>query len=246
MAHLYIDETVVSVMPGDTLTVTGEEAHHAVTVSRLREGETTVVGNGKGLTCEGTVTHVGARAFSILVTGVSEAPVPDTKVWIVQALAKGDRAERAIELCTEFGAWGFMPWQAHRSISRWNAQKAVKGQEKWHKIVREASKQSLRPYIPEVAEVATTAHLCALAQIPENRVLVLHPRGALPLSGIPASDLTGTVYLCVGPEGGLADEELDQLQAAGAQTVVLGSEVLRTSSAGAAGLSVVNLRLGRW
>lgn len=246
MAHLYIDETLTQAAPGDTLTVTGDEAHHAVIVSRLREGETILVGNGKGVICEGTVTQVATRAFTLRVTDVTQATAPDPKVWVVQALAKGDRSERAIELSTEFGAWGFIPWQAKRSISRWNAHKAHRGREKWQRIVREASKQSLRPFIPEVTGIVSTTDLCALAQEPANCVFVLHPRGAQPLSEVPSDEFTGNVYLCVGPEGGLSDEEVDEIQAAGARTVVLGDEVLRTSSAGAAGLAVVNLRLGRW
>jgi len=52
--------------------------------------------------------------------------------------------------------------------------------------------------------------------------------------------------LVVGPEGGLTDEELQVLSAAGATAVRLGETVLRTSTAGAAALAVVSSRTGRW
>ena len=54
------------------------------------------------------------------------------------------------------------------------------------------------------------------------------------------------ILLVVGPEGGVADHELELLTAAGASTIRLGSEVLRTSTAGPAALAALNVKLGRW
>ena len=54
------------------------------------------------------------------------------------------------------------------------------------------------------------------------------------------------IVLVVGPEGGIAPEELDVLTAAGARAVRLGDTVLRTSTAGPAALAVVSAALGRW
>jgi 16S rRNA (uracil1498-N3)-methyltransferase len=56
----------------------------------------------------------------------------------------------------------------------------------------------------------------------------------------------GDVIVVVGPEGGIADDELATFAAAGAVSVRMGAPVLRTSTAGAAALAVLSARLGRW
>ncbi|MEB4616651.1 RsmE family RNA methyltransferase, partial [Leucobacter sp. M11] len=144
------------------------------------------------------------------------------------------------------GVDGVLPWQATRSVSRWNAEKRAKGVERWRAIVREAAKQSLRARIPEILTPVDSRELAAWAA--GRTVLVLHPGAAERLSALPREVLEGAaeVALVVGPEGGLSPEELDALTAAGARTVSLGDTVLRTSSAGPAALAVLNVRLGRW
>jgi 16S rRNA (uracil1498-N3)-methyltransferase len=74
--------------------------------------------------------------------------------------------------------------------------------------------------------------------------IVLHEAGtdALP----PIAPTAGDVVLVVGPEGGIAPDELDAFEAVGAHVVRLGEPVLRTSTAGAAGLAALSVLLGRW
>jgi 16S rRNA (uracil1498-N3)-methyltransferase len=107
--------------------------------------------------------------------------------------------------------------------------------------VREATKQAIRSRVPEVAPLATTAQLASLPGL----VVVLEPTADLALTNVPL-DVAERVTLVVGPEGGVAPRELDRLADAGAVLARLGSEVLRTSTAGPAALSVLNARLGRW
>jgi 16S rRNA (uracil1498-N3)-methyltransferase len=132
-----------------------------------------------------------------------------------------------------------IPWAAERSVSRWEGAKADKGRDRWAAIVREASKQSIRPWVPSVEPLVSTD---ALAKMPG--LLVLEPTASVRLTEVP---LDGDRFtLVVGPEGGIAPRELDALAAAGATLVRLGAEVLRTSTAGPAALAVLNARLGRW
>ena len=56
----------------------------------------------------------------------------------------------------------------------------------------------------------------------------------------------GEVLLAVGPEGGITDDELALLTAAGAQAVRLGPEVLRASTAAAVALGALGVLTGRW
>lgn len=248
MANLYFAEhsapdTFVS---GAELTISGPEGRHAVTVSRLRSGEQILIGDGAGRLADAEVTEIAGKAFTVRLGVVREEPVPAPKLTLVQALAKGDRDERAIETATEHGVDAVQPWQAERSVSRWNAEKRVKGVERWSSIVREAAKQSLRARVPEVLPPIDSRGLTDWAA--EKTVLVLHPGATERLSAVPEAMLRGSseIALVVGPEGGLSPAELDALAAAGARTVSLGDTVLRTSSAGPAALAVLNVRLDRW
>jgi 16S rRNA (uracil1498-N3)-methyltransferase len=75
--------------------------------------------------------------------------------------------------------------------------------------------------------------------------LVLSPAASQPLAGV-AVPSAGDVVIVVGPEGGLAPEELSAFAAAGATDVRLGPTVLRTSTAGAAAVAVLSARCARW
>jgi 16S rRNA (uracil1498-N3)-methyltransferase len=180
----------------------------------------------------------------VRVDGRTDAAAPRPRVVLVQALAKGDRDELAIQAATELGVDEIVPWQAARSVSRWNAEKAEKGRARWSAIVREAAKQAHRAWIPDVAPLAATGDLVRRAAA--SRVLVLEPTGAEPLTRVALTGEQRDVLLVVGPEGGIAPEELDSLEGAGASIVRLGESVLRTSTAGPAALAVVSAALGRW
>ena len=75
--------------------------------------------------------------------------------------------------------------------------------------------------------------------------VVLHEEASVPLASldVPAS---GRVVVVVGPEGGLSDDEVAAFVAAGAVSVRLGAEVLRTSTAGVAAVAALLARTARW
>lgn len=258
MAHFYLNESLAEASVGGSVELSGAEARHAVTVSRVRVGERLSIGNGRGLVVHGEVREVDAGRLVMQAASVSDTQRPVPAIRLVQALAKGDRDELAVQAATELGVDGVIPWAAARSIVRWEGQKAARGRERWASIAREATKQSMRPWLPEVDEVISTRQLVALAAT--TRMLVLDPGAADPLSQC-ALTSAGTdksneehnqrnealdIVLLVGPEGGIAPNELEALAAAGASAARLGDTVLRTSTAGPAAIAVLNAKLGRW
>ena len=193
----------------------------------------------------GVVSAVEPGDVALAVERVERYERPRPSIHLVQALAKGDRDELAVQAATELDVDGVIPWQAARSVSRWDAAKAVKNRERWQTIAREATKQSMRAWMPVIEPLATTAQLTARAA--ESTVLVLDPTAEYALTSLTAHDLGhGDVLLVVGPEGGVSPEERDALVAAGARCVRLGTSVLRTSTAGPAAIAVLSATLGRW
>jgi 16S rRNA (uracil1498-N3)-methyltransferase len=234
MASLYLSEYLESAVVGDSITLDGDEAKHAVTVARTRVGERLSVGNGRGLVAGGVVTSLDP--FALTVSEVRVEPAPDPQLWLVQALAKGDRDELAVQAATELGVSGVIPWSAERSVSRWEGAKLEKGRLRWEAIVREASKQSIRAWMPVVEPLATTKQISGL---------VLDPTASVALTEVPLPT-EGRIALIVGPEGGISPRELELLEQQGSTRVRLGPEILRTSTAGPAAIAVLSARLGRW
>lgn len=242
MALHFIVPSCADAAVGDVIALTGAEAKHASVVRRVRVGETITLGDGRGVWIEGAVEDVSAARVTVRVAARSVRETPESRIVLVQALAKGDRDELAVQAACELGVDEIVPWQAARSVSRWEGPKAVKGRERWATIVREAAKQAHRAWVPEVAPVTTTAQLAARAA--EARMLVLDPWTDARLSGIRSDGRD--IVLIVGPEGGIAPEELERLESAGAERVRLGDTVLRTSTAGPAAIAVLSAALGRW
>ncbi len=241
MASLYLTEQLGAPAPGNRIEVTGEEARHALQVARVRPGERIAVGDGHGTIVHGVVAQAAPGVLALEVDEVVHEPERRPALWLAQALAKGDRDELAVQAATELGAAGVIPWAAERSVTRWEGAKVARNEQRWRTIVREASKQAIRPRVPEVAPLATTAQLAALPGL----VIVLEPTASVPLTAV-ALDDADRVTLVVGPEGGVAPRELDRLRQSGAVLARLGTEVLRTSTAGPAALAVLNARIGRW
>ena len=236
MASLYLDPALSETdAAAGRVRITGDEARHAISVARVRIGEQLAVGDGAGLIVEGTVASTEGGVLDLDVRLVRRDEPASPQLWLAQALAKGDRDELAVQAATELGVSGVIPWQAERSISRWEGQKAAKGAARWRSIVREASKQAIRAWVPEVSEV--TRDLRGLPGL----VLVLEPTASVALTEVPI-DEHDRITLVVGPEGGVSPNELATIGTA----VRLGPEVLRTSTAGPAALAVLNARLGRW
>src|SRR6476660_1998063 len=155
-------ESLAGVRPGDQVVVEGDEAHHAVTVRRMRAGEALVLTDGLGHRATGRVAEAAKRRLAVLVAEVEAVAEPSPAVTVVQALPKGDRGELAVEVLTEVGVAIVVPWAASRSVAVWRGERAAKSLAKWRATAREAAKQARRSWFPDVSELASTAEVAAL------------------------------------------------------------------------------------
>lgn len=231
----------------------GAEARHAVAVKRLAVGEPVDIADGAGRRLTGTVTKVAPAELTVECSSIMAEDRPAVRLVLVQALAKGDRDELAIETATELGVDAVIPWQSDRSIVRWRGERAAKAHGKWQSAVSAAAKQARRAWIPEVRAAVDTSGL--VKQVADAALaVILHEDAAKPLRKVLEAwqesghqDLNGReVLLVVGPEGGISPREVTKLCSAGAVTALLGPHVLRSSTAGPAAVVVASDVLGRW
>jgi 16S rRNA (uracil1498-N3)-methyltransferase len=222
----------------------GPEGRHAAAVRRIGVGERVDLTDGSGLLAQCRVTGAERHTLRLDVVARHEQPPPTPRLVVVQALPKGDRGELAVETMTEVGVDQVIPWAAARCVTQWRAERGAKSLAKWRAAAREAAKQARRAWVPQITDLAGTAQVADVLAA-ASLAVVLHEEASVPLAGVtvPAD---GDLVVVVGPEGGIAPEELDRFAAAGATPHRLGPTVLRTSTAGVAAAAVLLARSGRW
>ncbi|ACU35195.1 16S rRNA (uracil(1498)-N(3))-methyltransferase [Actinosynnema pretiosum subsp. pretiosum] len=236
---------VESLPTGSDAVLDGPEGRHAATVRRLRAGEELVLSDGSGDQVRCEITEALKDSLRLRVVERWTVPEPGVRVVLVQALVKGERGELAVELATEAGVDAVLPWKAARCVAKWeDGPRGAKALGRWRATAREAAKQARRARVPEVGEPVTTKQLAALASR-AAAVLVLHESAEVGIGSV-ALPPSGEVLLVVGPEGGIAEQELSALVEAGAHVVRLGPSVLRASTAGAVALGALGVLTDRW
>jgi 16S rRNA (uracil1498-N3)-methyltransferase len=241
--HLLATSALAGRAVGDVVVLDGPEGRHAATVRRTRVGEHLLLTDGDGLRLEAEVVAIGSGTLDLRIVSVATDPEASPRLVLVQALAKNDRDDQAIEAATECGVDEVVPWQAARSVVQWRGERGDKAWRKWDAVLVAATKQSRRTRRPVLAPAVSSAELVARISA-AAATLVLHEDARMPLANVtlPAS---GDVVVVVGPEGGISPDELAAFEAAGALPVRLGATVLRSSSAGPAALAVLSA-MSRW
>lgn len=228
-------------LAGDVITLDGAEGQHAATVRRVRQGERVDVGDGAGTIAEGEVVAAVGRTVALAVRRRRGVPPTTVRLVVVQALAKGEWAERAVELMTEIGVDEIVPWAAARSVARWEGERGARALARWRATAREASKQSRRAWLPVVSELAATDLVVERLRV-ATQAIVLHETAQRSLADV-RMPTCGEVVVVVGPEGGLTE---DELAAFGGPPYRLGPTVLRSATAGVAAAAVLLAASPRW
>jgi len=242
---LFLSDDLTDPLPtvGTHLMLAGNEGRHAAVVRRIRPQEMIMIGDGRGRAVRGMVVEVGPSSVVVEVAQYLATPAEPRRFVAVQALAKGDRSELAVEMMTEMGVTEIVPWQASRSIVRWSEERGVRSLNRWRATVREAAKQSRRLNVPQVSEPVTT-RLLSQRVAGADLTLMLHEEAEHSIIEVDLPK-AGTVLIIIGPEGGISADERDELTRAGAQPVSISDGVLRTSTAGVVALAGLRLRRER-
>lgn len=223
--------------------IEGDEAHHLGSAARIKVGERVLVTNGKGRQAEVEVLDINKRNIGARIIDVKDFARPKTKLTVIQALTKGDRARETIELLTEGGAETIVPWSASRSIGQWKEEKDALS--KWKSWAREATKQSRRCWIPEVIDMKTTKQIKEMIEDSEISLL-FHESATEKISKVIGGKAPKEVLLIIGPEGGISDDEAALFESAGARAVSMGNPVFRSAHAGVAALAAIQTGFGIW
>ena len=210
------------------IVLSGEEFHHLIRVIRAREGARATVLDGVGGIFEATVRSIDRHEAVLTIESYRKGAHPPT-IDMALALTKAHRLEIAVEKCSEIGARAIIPFVARRSVWRGGAREAALKGERLRRKVVSACKQSGNPYFPVVDPVSDVAGIAG--SFDRYGAVYLADPGGVPVGSEVENDRGGAVLGIVGPEGGLTDDEREQLVAAGAVPVALGPYELRSETA---------------
>lgn len=202
-------------------TLPPEEAAHAAHARRLAAGDEIAVFDGAGHEASGRIVAVARRCVEVELGSVKTRARQRPELMLATAIPKGPRQEFLIEKCTELGVAAIRPLLTRRSVSQASDHKLAR----WRRTAIEAAKQSGQCWIPELLPPATLEEV--LAGSGGIRILALDREGA---SG-PDFRAAAPMLVLIGPEGGWAPEELEEMRAAGAEFLRLGPSTLRIETA---------------
>lgn len=234
-------------------------AAHLTRVLRLGLGARLLLFNGDGHDFEAELCAVEKRSAQAEIIAMrevnSESPL---RLVLAQAVARGEKMDFVLQKATELGAAGFVPLITERTEVRLDAERGEKRRAHWQGVIAAACEQSGRARLPHLAAVSTLPGWLAARGTQDDEqgaddatqenipppLFYLDPDATLSLRELPAQARCNTVCFVIGPEGGLGERDLAQLQAAGAQGVRLGPRVLRTETAGLAVLAAMQALYG--
>ena len=227
----------------DIVQFDAELARHMGKVLRLTAGEQVTVSTGGSTAYLVELTEFQKDAVTGRILERMES-LQETAIEVVlfQGMPKGDKLELIIQKCTELGVSAVVPVETSRSVVHLDSGKAAKKLERWQKIAQEASQQSKRVQVPTVGPYYNWKQF--LQHLSEQNGLTIvfwEDEQTQSLKALLRSqaEKPQRINLVVGPEGGLSEEEVEQLRALGAVSASLGKRILRTETAGMAGISMV-------
>ena len=226
---------------GQRQVLENEEAHHAIKVLRLNTGEVIKISDGVGNWVSGPIVEIAKKELYVSITERGQIQAAKPELVLVQAITKSDRNKEMLELAVEAGVDRIIPWQSERSISKWQSD----SEQKWQVGIKQSCKQARQVKLPQLMQVMSTSEV--IKSIGECGFgIVFHEEASTKFSDLTIPNSQSSVYLVIGPEGGISEQELLSFQNNGSKVVRLGDTVLRSAHAGFAALSAVQTKLGRW
>lgn len=230
-----------------TISITGDLLTHLRDSLRITAGEIVLFGDGASHRYRAEITDVSKQAITgrILDT-VQEPPRHSPRLILGQSLLKGEKMDWVIQKATELGVDELVPVQSRHSVVQLKADRIDSQIARWHRIALEAAQQSEQWRLPTIAppqSLATLLRNCATGTV----TLMLAERlegKSLRTVELP-QDVTGSVLLLIGPEGGWSKEEMRMAEQAGIEQLTLGPHILRAETAAIATISILQSRLGQ-
>ncbi len=220
----------------NTITITGEDAHHMIQVMRMSPSDHVYIVSEKDTYIMSIVQGTSKEVLLEVVEKLKVTNEMPLQVSIVCGLPKGDKLELITQKGTELGMHSLFPFEAKRSIVKWDKAKNDKKIGRLQKIAKEAAEQSHRSFIPQIHNPVTMLELIEIAKQYDVKFVADEEDAKLTERQKFADQLKKvydkqSILIVFGPEGGLDRQEVRQLLENDFKPIALGPRILRTETA---------------
>jgi 16S rRNA (uracil1498-N3)-methyltransferase len=236
MTRLFLDGII---QPAKSVHVSGEKAHYISTVLRCKIHDTLIVTDSTGAAYSARISAITKKeATLVIIEPFCQDNEPPIDIMLLQGLLKGEKMNLVIQKATELGVTEIVPIITERSQIR-----ETRKVQRWQKIAGEASRQCGRNRIPLIHEPA--AFEAAIASQRLNKGIIFWEQSGAPFSSALES-LQGQkqIVLCIGPEGGFSEQEIEAAKERGLIVSALGKRIFRAETAAIVSIAIVQFLLG--
>ena len=241
MSRFFVPKDAVR---GNSIIIGGKEAHHIIDVMRLAPLDKIVAFDGSGREYAGFIKEIKRGSVSVEIVETRTPSGPErSKITLIQALPKKEKMDYIVEKATELGAYSIIPVTTQRTIPRWDTSKKTAQVDRWNKIAKEASKQCGRLDIPSIEGILDFPEAIKAAADQDLKLIAALTDDVIRLKDALSGFSGGKIAIAIGPEGDFTPNEVRQAREAGFKAISLGPRVLKSDTAGLAGLAILNYEL---
>ncbi len=230
----------------DRLILTGADVHHIRNVLRLGPGDSLTLVTPRGDEYSSVIRKAGQKAVEVEILEKVRVAKKDIclEIALAQGLPRSSKMDFVIQKATELGVASIHPFTSSRSVPRTNPARAQGRLARWRRIAMEACKQCGRTSVPRIHEILPLAEAIRAAGEEDRKIVLWEGAPAAWERVFEGSPPPRRFFVLVGPEGGLAEQEVKACQAAGFIPAGLGRRILRTETAALCFLAILQYQLG--
>ena len=238
--RLFVSAEVIN---GGQVTLEGDRARYLGRVLRLRTGDDITVFNGTGPEWSASIAAMTKRTATLAVGESHETRAESPlKIHLVQGISRGERMDYVVQKATELGVKRISPVLTEYGVVKLDAKRAEKRREHWEGVAASACEQSGRTRLPLIDVPLTLKEWFGAKPADADVDLILAPGATTPLASVPAPATKACIL--IGPEGGFSQTEYEDAEVSGFTAVSLGPRILRTETAAAAALAIMQAAWG--
>lgn len=233
----------IAVRANANLSLRGEQARYVGRVLRMKPGDELTVFDGNGGEFPATIDVVTKQELKLVIGAhVARNAESPLRITLVQGISRGERMDFVVQKATELGVRRITPVLTEYGVVKLAGERAQKRRDHWQGVAASACEQSGRTRPPRIDPPVSLNQWFGDKPADADVDLILHPGAATPLSRV-GPPTTGACLL-IGPEGGFSESEYADAKIAGFNAVSLGPRILRTETAAAAALAVMQSNWG--
>ena len=247
MPKFFVAENQIN---NNKITIIGNDVNHIKNVLRQKSGDKITIcdiSKEQDYLCE--IDKIEEKSLDCnIIEKLENNTESNVKVTIFQGLSKADKLELVIQKSVELGAYDITPLQMKRCVVKLNEKDKLKKIQRWQKISEVAAKQCGRNIIPKINNIVNVKEVCNLCNeydivliAYENEKENTLKKELKNLKKLDKEEIK--VAVIIGPEGGIAPEEIEMFEENGAKIITLGNRILRTETVALSVLSIIMYEL---